>query len=62
MGVGFALLGVAFVAYGYRRLREFYAAIARGEYARPDGRVMALLAGVGVVLGLALLAIVVEGD
>ncbi len=61
VGLGFALLGVAFVAYGYRRLREVDAAIARGEYAPPDGRVMGLLAAVGVLLGLALLAIVAVG-
>lgn len=58
IGVGFAVLGVAFVAYGFRRLREVDAAIARGEYVRPDERVMAFLAGAGVILGLALIAVV----
>jgi putative membrane protein len=61
VGVGFALLGVAFVAYGYRRMREVEAAIARGEFASPDDRFIGLLAAVGVVLGLALLAIVAAG-
>lgn len=61
VGIGFALLGVAFVAYGYRRMREVDAAIARGEYARPDARMLGLLAAAGVVLGLALLAIVAVG-
>jgi putative membrane protein len=62
VGVGFALLGVVFVAYGFRRLREVDAALARGEFARPDARVLGFLAAVGVVLGLALLAIVAFGD
>jgi putative membrane protein len=61
VGVGFALLGVAFVGYGYRRMRDVDAAIARGEFASPDDRFIGLLAAVGVVLGLALLAIVAAG-
>src|SRR5215208_1681458 len=35
VGIGFALLGVAFVGYGFKRLREVDAAIAKGEYAPP---------------------------
>jgi putative membrane protein len=58
VGVGFALLGLAFVGYGYRRLREVDEAIARGEYTRPDDRLMAVLAALGLALGLALLVIV----
>jgi putative membrane protein len=61
VGIGFALLGVAFVGYGYRRMRAVDAAIARGEFASPDDRFIGLLAAVGVVLGLALLAIVAAG-
>jgi len=59
VGVGFALLGVAFVAYGAKRMRDVEAAVARGDYAPPDSRVLALLAAVGVLLGFALLAIVI---
>jgi putative membrane protein len=58
VGIGFALLGLVFVAYGFRRMREVDAAIARGEFESPDARLMGLLAGVGVVLGAALLVIV----
>jgi len=61
VGIGFGLLGVAFVAYGFKRMREVDAAIGRGEYAPPDSRVLGLLAVAGVVLGLALLAIVAVG-
>ena len=59
VGVGFALLGVAFVAYGYRRQRLVERAVARGDYVRPDERFLAGLAGIGILLGLALLVIVV---
>jgi putative membrane protein len=58
VGIGFAVLGLVFVAYGFRRMRDVDAAIARGEYARPDERLMGLLAAAGVVLGLALIVIV----
>ena len=34
-------------------------AVALGEYARPDERLLAWLTGIGIVLGLALLVIVV---
>ena len=58
VGIGFAVLGLVFVAYGFRRMRDVDAAIARGEYARPDERIMGFLAVAGIALGLALLAIV----
>jgi putative membrane protein len=58
VGIGFALLGLVFVGYGFRRLREVDAAIARGEYARPDERLMGFLAAAGVLLGFALILIV----
>jgi putative membrane protein len=59
VGVGFALLGVAFVAYGYRRQRLVEWAVARGEFVRPDERLLAGLTGIGILLGLILLVIVV---
>ena len=61
VGIGFGLLGVAFVAYGVKRMRDVDAAIARGQFARPDERMMGFLAAVGIVLGLALVAIVAIG-
>jgi putative membrane protein len=61
VGVGFALLGVAFVGYGFHRMRQVEDALARGEFARPDPHVLGLLAAVGIVLGFALLAIVAFG-
>jgi putative membrane protein len=58
VGLGFALLGMALVGYGFRRKREVDAAIARGAYVEPDDRVVAALTSLGVVLGVALIAIV----
>jgi putative membrane protein len=62
VGVGFALLGVVFVAYGFRRQRLVEWAVARGEYVGPDGRLLAALTAVGMLLGFALLLIVVIED
>jgi putative membrane protein len=59
VGVGFAVLGVAFVVYGFLRQRLVEEALSRGDYARPDERWLAALTVAGVLLGLALLAIVV---
>jgi putative membrane protein len=62
VGVGFALLGVVFVAYGFRRQRLVEWAVARGEYVGPDERLLAALTVVGMLLGFALLLIVVIED
>jgi len=58
MGLGFALLGVAFVAYGFQRLRDVDAALERGEYERPNAGVLMSLTIAGIVLGLSLAVIV----
>ena len=62
VGVGFAALGVAFVAYGFRRQRLVEQAVARGEYVRPDERLLAWMTAIGVLLGLLLLVIVLVED
>jgi putative membrane protein len=59
LGVGFAVLGIAFVAYGFRRQMLVERAVRRGEYVRPDERLIAVLAAVGVVLGVFLAVLVV---
>lgn len=59
VGVGFALLGLAFVAYGFRRQQLVERAVARGNYARPDERLLAGLTAIGILLGLVLLVLVV---
>ena len=55
-------MGVAFVGYGFQRLREVDAALARGEFERPDARVLTVLTVAGVVLGLGLAAVVAVGS
>jgi putative membrane protein len=62
VGVGFALLGVVFVAYGFRRHRLVERALARGDYVLPDDRFLAGLTAIGILLGLILLVIVVVED
>jgi putative membrane protein len=59
VGVGFALLGFAFVGYGLVRQRVVDRALDRGEFERPDSWLVAALAALGMLLGLAILAIVV---
>jgi putative membrane protein len=62
VGAGFALLGVALVALALRRQREVEQAVDRGEFVRPDERLLAGLTVVGVMLGVALLALIVIGQ
>jgi putative membrane protein len=57
LGVGYSLLGVAFIAYGYRRQHAVEAAVRRGEWAPLDPRVAAGLTAVSVLLGLATIAV-----
>jgi putative membrane protein len=62
VGVGFALLGIAFIGYGFVRQRMVDEAIGRGEFVRPDERLTLLLTAVGILMGVALLlVVVVEG-
>lgn len=59
-GSAFALLGVGFVGYGLLRQRAVDHAISRGEYVAPNERVVILLALVGMLLGVGLLALLVS--
>lgn len=59
IGVAFAAVGVAFIAYGYLRQKEVEEALTRGEYAPLENRAALLFAFVGVLLGLATLALLV---
>jgi putative membrane protein len=58
LGVGYSLLGVAFIAYAYRRHSVVDAAVRRGEWAPLDARVVAVLTAAGVLLGAATIAVV----
>jgi putative membrane protein len=59
IGVAFGAVGVAFIAYGYRRQKDVEEALARGEYAPLEDRAAWVFALVGVLLGLATLALLV---
>ena len=58
LGVGYSVLGLVFVLYGYRRQVEVEAAVRRGEWAPLDARVSLALAVAGAILGLATVAVV----
>lgn len=59
LGAGFALLGIATIAYGLVRQRAVRDAVERGQFAYPrDGVLVALTVG-GVVLGTLLLVLVI---
>jgi len=53
IGVGFCLVGVAFMAYGYVRHREVERELSRGRYASLPDRVALSFAAFGALLGLA---------
>jgi putative membrane protein len=59
IGAGFALLGVICIGYAAVRRREVDEALARGDFVRPDDRVIALMTALGALLGLFVLVIVV---
>jgi putative membrane protein len=59
LGVGFALLGLAFIGYGLRRQQEIRKAVVRAEFVHPEERVLAALTGLGIVLSILLLVLVV---
>ena len=58
LGVGYSLLGVAFIYYGHRRQREVEAAVERGEWAAFDARIATALTLTGVLLGAATIIVV----
>ena len=57
VGIGFGIMGVAFIGYGFVRQREVEEAVRRGEFARIDDRFLLATTIVGVVLGVATLVI-----
>ena len=62
LGVGYSLLGVAFIAYGHRRQHVVEAAVRRGEWAPFDASVAAALTIAGSVLGVATIVLVLAGS
>jgi inner membrane protein YidH len=59
IGIGFAVLGVAFLAYGLERHRRVEAALQRGEYAPIEPGIALALTLVGVLLGVATIVVLV---
>lgn len=61
LGVCFALLAAAFIAYGVHRYRRVERAVARGGFAPLETRVAAILGGLGVALAaLTIVAVILE--
>jgi inner membrane protein YidH len=59
IGVAFAVVGIAFMTYGYFRHKDVDAALARGHYTSLPSRAAILFAGVGGALGLGTILLVV---
>lgn len=57
-GAGYAVLGVVCIVYAAQRRREVERALARGDFVRPDDRVITVMTIFGALLGLLVLAIV----
>jgi putative membrane protein len=62
IGIGFAVLGLIFLGYGFLRQRRVEEALARGEYAPLDESVAFALAAVGVLLGVATVVVLLLGS
>jgi len=61
IGIGFAALAAFCCGYAFWRHRDVERAISRGELAHPDQRVLALLPGGAVVLGVLLVIVLSTG-
>jgi inner membrane protein YidH len=53
VGVGFSLIGISFMAYGYVRHRDVERELSRGGYASLPDRVALIFAAFGALLGVA---------
>jgi putative membrane protein len=59
VGIAFAVVGIAFMAFGYVRHRDVETALDRGDYAGLEDRAAFILAAVGTVLGVGTVLLVV---
>jgi putative membrane protein len=62
IGVAFAVVGVLFIGYAYVRQKQVEDALARGEYAALDTRIGLVFAVLGILLGIATIAVVLAGQ
>ncbi len=58
LGAGFALLGIAFIWFGFVRQRHVSEAVLRGDFEHLDDRLLAVFTAIGVLLGLLLFVLV----
>jgi putative membrane protein len=58
IGIGFAVYGVALIAYGTLRARAVERSLAEGRYALPPDDLLGVLTVSGAVLGLATAAVI----
>jgi putative membrane protein len=61
IGAGFALIGIACIAYALIRERQVEDALMRGEFVPPDRRWTSVMTAGGVLLGLLTLALLATG-
>jgi putative membrane protein len=59
LGIGYSLLGLAFIVYGRRRQVEVEAAVRRGEWAPLDDRAALAITVAGAILGAATIVVVI---
>lgn len=57
IGIGFAIVGAFCSGYAFWRYREVEEAVSRGEFVHPDQRLVALISGVGLALGVFLVVV-----
>jgi putative membrane protein len=62
IGVGFAVVGVFCSGYAFWRYRAVDEAISRAQFAPPDERLVALLSGLGLVLGVVLVVVLLTAS
>jgi inner membrane protein YidH len=62
LGVGFAVLALAFTVYGTHRQRQMDRAIAGGDFRPLDGRIVLLLTGLMAILAVATIVLVLSAD
>jgi putative membrane protein len=58
IGVAFGVVGLLFIAYAYVRQKQVEDALARGEYAPFETHAALAFAALGVVLGIATIAVI----
>ena len=59
VGVGYALLGIAFIGYGFWRQQVLERALLEGRFVPFDGRAALAFTLAGVLLGIATLVVIV---